>query len=117
MPRLAKEPQPYLTAETLMTLVRSQRSPLAPAGQRRLQPLLRSFARLHHVWRCWHARQAVRRLMTASDRQLDDIGLMRGDVASALLHGWAVDPSEKLAETRHERMRAQRAARRRPAAR
>lgn len=54
----------------------------------------------------WSSRRDVKKLLRATDHELEDIGLQRSDVERALLFGWREDASERLATIRAERRRA-----------
>ena len=60
----------------------------------------------HSLWRSWKSRRQVELLLEADDRMLRDIGLTRGDVASALAAPRDADPSHHLVRARAEKRRA-----------
>lgn len=62
------------------------------------------------TWRAWRNRKQVVELLEFDDRMLADIGLMRGDVTSALASPLDVDPSTRLRVFAVERRAGMRAA-------
>lgn len=65
--------------------------------------LLRILAQVSRLLEIQRNRRAVRQLAHWSDHELNDIGLRRSDVASALAMPMLLDSSQNLSEARRER--------------
>ena len=65
--------------------------------------LLRMMAQVSHLYEVQRNRRSVRQLANWSDRELNDIGLCRADVDSALAQPMLLDSSRSLREARQER--------------
>lgn len=92
----------YLTTTTTTPrIARAAKARPAPSHE---GPL----ARAQRYWRAWRNRRAIAELMALDAYELSDIGVTRGEVASALALPLSQDPSTHLAEGIAERRRVER---------
>jgi uncharacterized protein YjiS (DUF1127 family) len=64
-----------------------------------------AFPNLRRLVRSWVAKRSLRRLEQLDDYMLNDIGMTRSDIRSALRLPYDVDPIDEVARIREQRFR------------